>query len=78
MPLTACVKEVGNSLDCFDFGSVAKYQNAPMFIVQSQYDANSLQNIVGTKCLSKEDSTGAYSKEKCNDTENFFIDSYRA
>lgn len=69
MPLSECVADMGNTIDCFEFGQTVKYFKAPMFIIQSQYDRYSIQKILGLECIGDEDESGASSMGNCNQTE---------
>lgn len=33
MPFAECVADLGNTMDCFEFGELVKYFKAPMFVI---------------------------------------------
>jgi hypothetical protein len=53
-------------LECYTTSNLTQYLKAPMLIVQSPYDAYSIENIVYTDCMTNEDEP--FSLEKCNQT----------
>ena len=61
MPISECVQELGNSLECFFFGEIVKYFKTPLFIIESQYDAFSIAWMLDLKCIGNGDKNGAFS-----------------
>lgn len=50
--MQGCLKDFDNDmLSCFDSENVVKYIKPPMLIIESQYDAWSMENIMIVPCM---------------------------
>ena len=51
-PILSCMEQVGfDIVDCVNAANYGKYLKAPIFMIQSPYDAWSLKYILGVPCL---------------------------
>lgn len=51
------------------------YIKVPLFIIESPYDAYSMQNFIGTACI--ENKIPPYSLQNCNRAERAKLEDYR-
>jgi len=64
-PIHECFEaNPGNILECYTTSNLTQYFKAPMFVVESPYDAFSIENAVFTKCLGS--GHPPYSLDNCN------------
>lgn len=55
-PVQKCLKKPGfDIIDCANAGNYAEFLKAPLLIVESPYDAYSLENIVVVRCMKNSD-----------------------
>ena len=75
-PIPECIAENQKDiLECYTASNLTKYFKAPMFLVESPYDAYSIENIVYTKC--QENQRPPFSIQNCNQTTRDAIEEYR-
>jgi hypothetical protein len=74
-PIPECLKEFDGSYHCYNAANLAPYLKAPILIIESPYDAYSIENIVYTNCISNKDPP--FSLKNCNETVREAIEDYR-
>jgi hypothetical protein len=75
MPLTACVEKYPTQGECFQSGNLHEFIKPRVFVVQSQYDEWGIGQVLQYRCLSN---AKPANMDKCNDTEQAFIEQYRS
>jgi hypothetical protein len=45
-----CYKEYDDPMQCYKANRIAKYLKSPFFVIESQYDLWSIDNILQLKC----------------------------
>jgi len=73
-PIAECSDDFAdNPVMCFSAGNLVKYLKAPFFIIASQYDTWSVENILGLKCTKTTPGT----MTDCNASEIAALEDYR-
>jgi O-palmitoleoyl-L-serine hydrolase len=76
-PFPDCLKEYNNEYyHCYNAANLAKYQKAPMFIIESPYDQYSIDNIVVALC--KTNKNPPFNLDTCNESAIAAIEDYRS
>lgn len=50
-PVQKCLEKPFDIVDCFNAGNYFEFLKAPMLIIESPYDAWSLENAVAISCM---------------------------
>lgn len=75
-PILSCMKEPGfDIVDCFNAANYASHLKAPLFLIQSAYDAWSMRYILGAQCLANRDAP--FSIANCDEGNRTVIEDYR-